>query len=76
MTVQLYIRRNGSFGARSDDAGGRDTGHDIFEESGHFTVRRANGRLVCWDASRVAAEEAIARDYRASAVMGDQGESR
>lgn len=74
MTVQLYIRRNGSFGARSDDAGGRDTGHDISEESGHFTVRRADGRLVCWDVSRAAAEEAIARDYRASAIFGENGQ--
>lgn len=71
MTVQLYIRRNGSFGARSDDAGGRDTGHTIYEDSGLFTVRSAKGRIVCTDAAREAAEDAIARDYRAVAITGN-----
>lgn len=68
MTIQIYIRRNGSFGARSDDAGGRDTGHSILEDSGYFTVRSAQNNLVCVDLPRDGAEEAIARDFRASTV--------
>lgn len=60
--ARIYIRRNGRFGATCD--GTKDTGHDIYEDSGRFTVRDHDGNILCQDATREEAEAAIAKDWQ------------
>lgn len=64
--AKIYIRRNGSFGSSCD--GIQDTGHEIAEDSGRFTVWSVHNedRRICTDATRDEAEKAIAADWRAS----------
>ena len=65
--AKLYLRRNGSFGASCD--GTADTGHEIFEDSGLFTVWSIHNedRAICTAATRSEAEAAIAADWRKDA---------
>lgn len=60
--AKIYIRRNGRFGSSCD--GTLDTGHDISEDSGRFTVRDHDGGILCRDVCREEAEAAIAHDWR------------
>lgn len=62
--AEIYIRRNGSFGASCD--GTRDTGHHIAEDSGLFTVYSVHDpeMPIVRDGTRLAAELAIAKDWR------------
>jgi len=64
MTAKLYIRRNGAFGASCD--GTADTGYDITEDSGKFTVYSLYDPdvVIARDVSREEAEAAIANDWR------------
>lgn len=65
-SANLYLRRNGSFGASCD--GVADTGHTIHEDSGFFTVWsiRDPSEIIADDATRAEAEAAIANDWRAA----------
>lgn len=69
MKAQIYLRRNGSFGSSCDDCS--DTGHFIEEDSGRFTVYSIQDtredEVIARDATREAAEAAIARDWRGEA---------
>lgn len=62
MTANLFLRKNGSFGASCD--GCADTGHHITEDSGFYTVYDHDDELLISNASREAAEAAIAHDWR------------
>lgn len=68
--AKLYIRRNGTFGASC--AGVADTGHEIFEDSGRFTVWSVHDedRAICTDVTRQDAEAAIAKDWLAARAQG------
>lgn len=64
--ANLYLRRNGQFGASCD--GTQDTGHTILEDSGLFTVFNDDDpdTPIISDATREQAEAAIAADWRGS----------
>lgn len=66
--AKLYIRRNGSFGASCD--GCQDTGHEITEDSGLFTVYSIHdmreGEAIIESGTREEAEAAIAKDWRSA----------
>lgn len=63
MNAKIYLRRNGSFGSSCDDI--QDTGHEIREDSGKFTVWNHEGYRICRAGSREEAEASIAADWRA-----------
>lgn len=61
--AEIYLRRNGSFGARCGTT--EDTGHYITEDSGKFTVHSADDpdKIICRDCTRAEAEAAILHDW-------------
>lgn len=64
--VKIYIRRNGSYGAKYGSV--CDTGHCIHENSRKFTVWSidGSGRIIADAATEQEAESAIAYDWKIS----------
>jgi hypothetical protein len=62
----IYKRRNGYYGSMCD--GTADTGHDIHEDGGRFTVWSVHEGVgqICNSVNRAVAEEAITADWRKS----------
>ena len=61
--AKIYLRRNGKYG--SSYKGVPDTGHEITEDSGKFTVFSLDDEffIIANAVSRDEAEKAIARDW-------------
>ena len=61
--AKLFLRKNGTFGASCGKC--RDTGHEIFEDIGLFTVWSVDDpdQAICTAATREEAETAISEDW-------------
>ncbi len=69
MYASMYIRRNGAWGSSCD--GCLDTGHNIVEDSGRFTVFSAHDEdlVIAMNVARGDAERAIAEDWRRNSII-------